>query len=353
MPVGTSDRVPRGDCRTCCCRCCCASANAVGYTNYPDNVVRYFVEQAAQHGIDVFRVFDSLNWVENMRVAIDAVRETGTALRGRDLLHRQPQRSAPDEVRPQVLRRHGAGARTRRRAHPRHQGHGGPLPAARGTHAGQGAEAGDRPPGALPHARHERHRGSERARGDRRRRGRGGWRTRCHERTDVAAEPRLDRRGAQRSDRATAASIRTRSGRCRTTGSRSGTTTRAFESDMRAGASEVYVHGMPGGQYTNLREQARSLGIDDARWHEVARAYAQVNEMFGDIVKVTPSSKVVGDMALMMVTSGSQRRSGARPGHRSGVSRVGGRAVPRRHRPAARRLPARAAEEDAGRRDAD
>jgi len=78
----------------------------------------------------------------------------------------------------------------------------------------------------------------------------------------------------------------------------------AFESDMRSGASEVYVHGMPGGQYTNLREQARSLGIDDTRWHEVARAYAQVNEMFGDIVKVTPSSKVVGDMAIMMVTSG-------------------------------------------------
>jgi pyruvate carboxylase len=53
------------------------SANAVGYTNYPDNVVRYFVDQAAKHGVDLFRVFDSLNWVENMRVAIDAVRETG------------------------------------------------------------------------------------------------------------------------------------------------------------------------------------------------------------------------------------------------------------------------------------
>ena len=61
---------------------------------------------------------------------------------------------------------------------------------------------------------------------------------------------------------------------------------------------------MPGGQFTNLREQARSLGIDDARWPEVARAYATVNDMFGDIVKVTPTSKVVGDMALMMVTSG-------------------------------------------------
>jgi len=69
----------------------------------------------------------------------------------------------------------------------------------------------------------------------------------------------------------------------------------------------VYVHGMPGGQYTNLREQARSLGIDDYRWPEVAHAYAQVNEMFGDIIKVTPTSKVVGDMAITMVTSGLTR----------------------------------------------
>jgi len=81
----------------------------------------------------------------------------------------------------------------------------------------------------------------------------------------------------------------------------------AFESDIRAGASEVYVHGMPGGQYTNLREQARALGIDEARWPEVAAAYADVNAMFGDIVKVTPTSKVVGDLALLMVTSGISR----------------------------------------------
>jgi pyruvate carboxylase len=81
----------------------------------------------------------------------------------------------------------------------------------------------------------------------------------------------------------------------------------SFESDVRAGASEVYLHGMPGGQYTNLREQARSLGIDDHRWHEVAHAYAEVNEMFGDIIKVTPTSKTVGDMAIMMVTSGLTR----------------------------------------------
>jgi pyruvate carboxylase len=60
---------------------------------------------------------------------------------------------------------------------------------------------------------------------------------------------------------------------------------------------------MPGGQFTNLKEQARSLGLED-RWHEVAQAYADVNRLFGDIVKVTPSSKVVGDVALMMVAAG-------------------------------------------------
>jgi pyruvate carboxylase len=75
----------------------------------------------------------------------------------------------------------------------------------------------------------------------------------------------------------------------------------AFESDLKGPASEVYLHEMPGGQFTNLKEQARSLGLE-TRWHEVAQAYADVNRMFGDIVKVTPSSKVVGDMALMMVS---------------------------------------------------
>ena len=74
----------------------------------------------------------------------------------------------------------------------------------------------------------------------------------------------------------------------------------AFEAGLKAPASEVYLHEMPGGQFTNLKAQARSMGLEE-RWHEVAHTYAEVNRMFGDIVKVTPSSKVVGDMALMMV----------------------------------------------------
>jgi len=81
----------------------------------------------------------------------------------------------------------------------------------------------------------------------------------------------------------------------------------AFESGMQAPASEVYLHEMPGGQFTNLKAQARSMGLEE-RWHEVAHTYAEVNQMFGDIVKVTPSSKVVGDMALMMVSQGLTRR---------------------------------------------
>jgi pyruvate carboxylase len=77
----------------------------------------------------------------------------------------------------------------------------------------------------------------------------------------------------------------------------------AFESGLQAPSSEVYLHEMPGGQFTNLKAQARSMGLEE-RWHEVAQMYADVNRMFGDIVKVTPSSKVVGDMALMMVAQG-------------------------------------------------
>ena len=80
----------------------------------------------------------------------------------------------------------------------------------------------------------------------------------------------------------------------------------AFEKGVSSPASEVYLHEMPGGQFTNLQAQARSLGLSES-WSDVAHTYAEVNQMFGDIVKVTPSSKVVGDMALMMVTQNLTR----------------------------------------------
>jgi len=76
-----------------------------------------------------------------------------------------------------------------------------------------------------------------------------------------------------------------------------------FDTSPRTGSAEVYVHEMPGGQFTNLKEQAASMGLSH-RWPEIARCYAEVNQLFGDIVKVTPSSKVVGDMALFLFTRG-------------------------------------------------
>ncbi|RFN59559.1 pyruvate carboxylase [Marixanthomonas ophiurae] len=75
-----------------------------------------------------------------------------------------------------------------------------------------------------------------------------------------------------------------------------------FESGLKAGTAEVYQHEIPGGQYSNLRPQAEALGLAD-RFHEVTKMYEQVNDLFGNLVKVTPSSKVVGDMAIFMVTN--------------------------------------------------
>jgi pyruvate carboxylase len=76
-----------------------------------------------------------------------------------------------------------------------------------------------------------------------------------------------------------------------------------FDTAPRSGTAEVYLHEMPGGQFTNLKEQANSMGLGH-RWPEIARCYAEVNQLLGDIVKVTPSSKVVGDMALFLFTRG-------------------------------------------------
>ena len=85
-----------------------------------------------------------------------------------------------------------------------------------------------------------------------------------------------------------------------------------FDTGPKSGTAEVYLHEMPGGQYTNLKEQAESMGLG-ARWHEIARAYADVNMAFGDIVKVTPSSKVVGDMAIFLVNHNMTMEQFERP----------------------------------------
>ncbi len=281
-------------------------SNGVGYTNYPDNVVRHFVERAAASGIDLFRVFDSLNWVDNMRVSIDAVRESGRLCEAAICF--TGNLSDPKETKytldyylklAEELKAAGAhiigikdmaglcrpaAAHTLVTALKREIG----LPVHFHTHDTSGIAA------ASVLAAVEA--------------GADAIDLAMDSMSGLTSQPNLGSvvEALRHTDRDTQLSpdnLRLISGYWEQV--RRGYV--AFESDIRSGASEVYVHGMPGGQFTNLKEQARALGIENARWPEVAHAYQQVNEMFGDIVKVTPSSKVVGDLAILMVTSGITR----------------------------------------------
>ncbi|MBS3648977.1 pyruvate carboxylase [Pseudaminobacter sp. 19-2017] len=275
-------------------------ANGVGYTNYPDNVVQHFVRQAAEGGIDLFRVFDCLNWVENMRVAMDAVGAEGKLIEAAmcytgDIL--DPARAKYDlkyyvglakdleaagahilAVKDMAgLLKPGA-ARVLFKALREETG----LPIHFHTHDTSGLSA------ATVLA--------------------------AVESGVDAIDAAMDSFSGNTSQPCLGSIVEALKGTDRDPGLDTGWIRRisfyweavrnqyaAFESDLKGPASEVYLHEMPGGQFTNLKEQARSLGLE-TRWHQVAQAYHDVNLMFGDIVKVTPSSKVVGDMALMMVS---------------------------------------------------
>ncbi len=280
-------------------------SNGVGYTNYPDNVVQEFVRQAATSGVDVFRVFDSLNWVENMRVAMDAVVEQNKVCEGTicytgDILN--PDRSKYDlkyyVAMGKELRDAGAhvlglkdmagllkpaAARVLVRALKEEVG----LPIHFHTHDTAGIAsatilaAADAGVDAVDCAMDSFSGNTSQA-------------------TLGSVVEAL--RNTDRDTGLDIKAIREISDYFESVRGQYA----AFESGLQAPASEVYLHEMPGGQFTNLKAQARSLGLEE-RWHEVAQMYADVNQMFGDIVKVTPSSKVVGDMALMMVSQGLSR----------------------------------------------
>ena len=277
------------------------SSNGVGYTNYPDNVIQYFIKETAEAGVDIFRVFDSLNWVENMRVAMDAVIESGKICEG--TVCYTGDIDDPDRAKYNLkyyvnmakeLEKAGAhvlglkdmagllkpAAATRLVTALKEEVS---IPIHFHTHDTSGisaasviaaAEAGvDAADAAMDSF------------------------------SGLTSQPNLGSivaalKGGERDTCLDNATIRTLSDYWESVRRQYF----AFESDIRSGASEVYLHEMPGGQFTNLKEQARGMGLEE-RWHEVAKAYADVNRMFGDIVKVTPSSKVVGDMAIMMVSS--------------------------------------------------
>jgi pyruvate carboxylase len=288
------------------------AANAVGYRNYPDNVVKHFVRAAAEAGVDVFRIFDSLNWIENMRIAIDAVAETGRIAEAAicytgDIL--DPKRSKYDlkyyldlakqfeQAGAHVLGIKDMAGLVKPAAATRlvsalkdtvgipihfHTHDTSGIAAASVLAAVEaGVDAFDAAMDSMSGLTSQPNLGSI-----------------------VAALAHTDR-----STELDSAHIRILSDYWEQVREQYA----AFEPEIRSGASEVYVHEMPGGQYTNLREQARSLGVA-SRWRDVAQAYADVNELFGDLIKVTPTSKVVGDMALAMVTGGLTKEDVLDPG---------------------------------------
>ena len=170
-------------------------------------------------------------------------------------------------------------------------------------------QAGNRHPDPLPHARLRRRPDRVAAAGGRGRRGHRRCRHGAAVRHDQPAEPERAGRGAALSAARHRPGLRRAARDRRLLGRRAPAVLRRSRRGQLAPTADVYRNEMPGGQYTNLYQQAQALGLE-TRWREVCRMYAEVNRMFGDIIKVTPTSKVVGDMALFMV--GQQSDAGRR-----------------------------------------
>jgi pyruvate carboxylase len=278
------------------------ASNAVGYTNYPDNAVEYFVKQAADHGMDLFRVFDSLNWVENMKTAMGAVLQTGklceaTICYTGDIFDKDRSKYNLDYYLDMARQLEASGAHILGL-----KDMAGLLrPAAATTLVAALKDTVNIPIHFHTHDTSGISAASVIAAIDA---GVDAVDGAVDSMSGLTSQPNLGSiakayQGQARDPGINEEALREVS----TYWEQVRRYYAGFESDIRSGTSDVYVHEMPGGQYTNLRQQARALGLEE-RWPEVSKAYAHVNKMFGDIVKVTPSSKVVGDMALMMVTSG-------------------------------------------------
>ncbi|MCX7819063.1 MAG: pyruvate carboxylase [Kiritimatiellae bacterium] len=277
------------------------AGNAVGYTNYPDDVVRRFVHGAAERGIDIFRIFDCLNWLPNLRPAMDAVLETGAVCEPAicytgDLLDpRRDKYSLKYYVKlAKQLEKAGAHilgikdmaglckpyaagklvkALREEISIPIHF-HTHDTAGVQAAAILQAAEAGASIADCAVESM-------------------SGFTSQVNLNSIVAAFRNTPRDTGLDADALSEYAAYWEAVRA---------LYYPFEAGMKSSTAEVYRHEIPGGQVTNLQEQARSLGLAD-RWPEVLRAYAQVNELFGDIVKVTPTSKVVGDMALFMVAN--------------------------------------------------
>lgn len=275
------------------------ASNAVGYKNYPDNLIREFVEKSSLAGIDVFRIFDSLNWVDSMRVAIDSVRQqnkiaeaticyTGDILNSsrskHDLQYYKNLAKELEESGAHILGiKDMAGILKPEAAyqlittlkesidipihlHTHDTSGNGIFTYAKAIEAG--VDVVDVAAGTMAGLTSQPSANSLY------------YALQGSERKPNLSIQSYEQLGHYWEDVRKYYHV--------------------FESGMMAPHSEVYEHEMPGGQYSNLQQQAKAVGLEE-RWDDVKKMYRRVNDMFGDIVKVTPSSKVVGDMALYMV----------------------------------------------------
>lgn len=278
------------------------ASNAVGYTAYPDNAVREFIKEAAAQGIDIFRIFDSLNWLPNMKVAIEATRKSGriaeaaVCYTGDILDPARAKYSLEYYVRmAKELEKMGAHVLAIKdmaglakpyaiellvKALKDEIG----IPIHFHTHDSSGLNAA-----SILKASDAKVDVADAAVASM-----SGSTSQPNLNSVVASLAHTKRDTGISSEALLAYSEYWEAVRHNYS---------AFDTSPRHGLADLYIHEMPGGQYTNLREQAEQMGLG-ARWPEVARMYADVNQAFGDIVKVTPSSKVVGDLALYLISRG-------------------------------------------------
>ncbi|MEX0727535.1 MAG: pyruvate carboxylase [Planctomycetaceae bacterium] len=277
------------------------SSNAVGYTNYPDNVVKAFVKEAADAGMDVFRIFDALNWVPNMKVAMDAVIKSGAICEAAicytgdilDTTHEKYSLKYYVDM-AKELENMGAHILAIKDMAGVCKPHAAELlvktlkqevgiPIHFHTHDTGGIQAA-----AILKAADAKVDIADAAMAPL-----SGGTSQPNLNTIVEAL-RLTKRPTQLNpEHLDKVADYWRAVREYYT---------PFGTEMMLASADLYKHAMPGGQFTNLYEQARALGLSD-RWSDVCRIYAEVNDLFGDIVKVTPTSKAVGDMALFMVAN--------------------------------------------------
>lgn len=273
-------------------------ANAVGYTNYPDNVIREFIKEAARSGVDVFRVFDSLNWVPGMEVAMDEVLKQdkicqATICYTGDILDPKRDRYTLEYYvnLAKELERRGAHMLAIK-----------DMSGILKPYAAKKLVSTLKQEVGIPLQLHTHDTSGNQV---------AAYLMAAEAGVDVVdcAISSMSSLTSQPSLNAVVAALE---GTERDTGLDLGRLQHitdywedvrkrydSFEAGITCPATDIYRYEIPGGQYTNLKPQVESLGLG-SRFEEVKENYRVVNEMLGDIVKVTPSSKMVGDMAIFM-----------------------------------------------------